>query len=233
MKDGKLLQTIRTKGYWKTILRPLRHQPERIPQFETSRMLIEESQVALRGWYFPHIDRNGPIARKNSIESATDWEEKKEFLRFYQSGQFVHYFGFAEDWRPVKTAPVRDPELANSPILSVFSSLFSITERYEFAARLMQKAAFNEGIYIEIGLFGTSGRRLVSLDPERDLRDDYICYEQDLVRSRELPSDQLLGMVSELSLEHALWVFERFNWQKPPKQVLHDVQKQLLERRLT
>lgn len=232
MKDAQVLKTIKTKGYWKTLLRPLKHDPERIPALTLCRQIVEESQVALRGWYFPHIDREGPIARSNAVESATEWEDIREFWRFFQSGQFVHYFGFGEDWRSVDAPPQRNPELANSPILSVFSALFSVTERYEFAARILQRASFSEGIHLEIGLFGTHGRRLVSLDPARDIWDDYVCYEPKLVREKEFASDQLLGMTSALALEHIVWVFERFNWSQPPKQVFSDLQKQFLERKL-
>ncbi len=232
MGGNEVLKLIRERGFWRTLIKPRKFQKERIPSLSACKKLIAENQVALRGWYFPHIEESKVVYRRDFVEFELDWLDEKEYWRFYQSGQFIHFFAFSEDWENWETTPLRARGVPPGRILSVFSTLFSITERYEFAARLAQKANFQEGVSIEIGLHGTNGRQLVSLDPSRDLLSVYTSHEPEIVKSIEVGFEELLGSARELALDHAIYVFERFNWSEPPRTVLADDQLRLLERRL-
>src|SRR5207249_11591560 len=111
MSCEELLARIKLRGHWKTIIRPLRYESERIPSLSTATRLVAESQVRFRGWYFPHIEggRHGraPSARANSIEAYTEWSDVKEYWRLHQSGQFVHLSAFGEDWGEADKTPIR------------------------------------------------------------------------------------------------------------------------------
>lgn len=232
MPNEQLVKTIKSRGYWTTVIRPLAYRKERIKALSECKKAIRDSQVTLRGWSFPHLFRNGDsISGLNYVEHGFESESRKEFWRFYQSGQFLHYASIREDWRVFDQALLKWQSVpADRPILDAFWALLAITQRYEFAARLAQKAEFAEGVDIELQLHRTLGRHLVSVDPRRDLWGEYVCQIPQITKSVDIAYPELLGRTRELALDHAIWTFERFNWDNPPRHVLVDAQLEILTR---
>lgn len=72
-------------------------------------------------------------------------------------------------------------------------------------------------------------RRLTFFEPGRSLFDEYVCKIIDLKKERNVTVDELLGRGHEMSLDHTIWILERFNWPQPPKQILVEDQQKFLE----
>ena len=236
----EVLKKIKSRGYWFVDIRPLQFKKERIKSLKECKELVKDCVVFLRGWDYPHYSRRyEPISGLDWIESVIDWQEYKEIWRMYQSGQFVNFFGCKEDWlSETKTlfGTPRTWKYAPGLALSVLNTLFRITEIYEFASRLANKKIFEEGLYLNIELHGMKNRGLIVLDPIRILLHvrvrEYKCGIDDLPHASTISIENILGKAHDLALDHTIWIFERFNWDSPPRKMLKEDQKRFLERRL-
>ncbi len=228
---------IKEAPHWRVLIRPGTFAEERIGTLNECWRIIESSRVSLRGWDYPHLDYRHRQNGKDWIESWDDYRSHREYWRFYQSGQFLHLFSFAEDrYREKAEAKAKSdaPALHNfspSGYLDAISSLWTITEVFEFAARLAQKANFGDSISITLQMVEVKDRVLFVSDPARDFSRPYVAREQTLSKEWSLGVGQLLSGSSDLALDAAEWFFERFQWMDPPRQVLADIQRRLLERR--
>src|SRR5216684_2157396 len=84
-----LTKAIREKGYWYIDVRPAEYVGDRVP-YTSLGPILDRTVVRLRGWDFPHIDRQRDLQRGNTwIGGETDWSWFKEAWRFYRSGQYV------------------------------------------------------------------------------------------------------------------------------------------------
>ena len=156
------MSDIKSRGFWRVMLRPALFQADRIPSLSDCKKLVADCKVSLRGWDYPHYDT--VISGRDYIWSDTNWGSKKEVWRFYQSGQFANYFACPEDWW--KEDPITSWEAkqyVSGYGLEVLMALFRLTEIYEFAARLTQKGAFGDELTLSVRLQGMLGRRLITL----------------------------------------------------------------------
>src|SRR4051812_46841769 len=93
-----IVDTIKTRGYWRILIRP---QSELKQQLSTPKLqeLVTKSQVAFRGWYFPHISTDKPLKiAQTHIEDTVEWDYYLEFWRMFVSGQFAYVGGIRTDW---------------------------------------------------------------------------------------------------------------------------------------
>jgi hypothetical protein len=228
-----ILQKIKTRGYWEVNIRPNEFMDNRIESLGKCKEIIRELAVELRGWDYPHYDtKQHPTSGINYVEQSSDWQDKIEFWRYYQSGQFVHYFGIWEDWQDQRTLWGNRLTNKSGEILHIFSALFHFTEIYEFASRLALKGLLGKSCKISITLHGTKGRTLVMLDPGRILDGIYQSTLELIPHDVSITTDNLVAKVAELAMDHTVWVFQRFNWDNVPRGVLQEEQKNLIERRL-
>ncbi len=208
----KLLEKIRSRGHWQVVARPQKYISERIPSLSDCLRLIEESQVRCRGWYFPHFDSSEVLNGLNYIESGTDFPAKYEAWRFYQSGQFAFLGALGEDWleeHPFLTKEERS-RFAPGEHLNVLSTLYRLSEIYEFVSRLAQAGIFDDHLVLSIELVGTKGRRMVFWDPGRYLGKNCICIEESLPKERTFAVADFISNAREYALQHFLWIAERF-----------------------
>ncbi len=228
-----LLKTIKSRGFWKVVIRPTVFNKQIISSLSECITIIEEAKVSLRGWDYPHYGRKGRSNGLDWIESQADFGVHKELFRFYQSGQFIHYFAIREDW--MMEDPWYDGKYKNLKPLSALSfiaTLYTNTEIFEFASRLAEKNILGKEIYINIELYRNKERSLVSLDFDRHLSEGYISTLDIIPYEKQYLAEELLGKSSELSLDYTVWLFEKFQWMKPSRDVLREAQKKLLEKRL-
>jgi hypothetical protein len=237
----ELIDKIKSRGYWRVNIKPTKFNKNSIPSLDECRQLIEESKVYLRGWDYPHLPRLG-----EGLVNGVDWIEAStesmimipitEYWRFYQSAQFAHLFNCAEDWMSRDQLQIQNPLNLPLPdrVLSIFNTVYRVTEIYEFAARLAAKEIFRSDLSITVELHGMKDRGLVITDRTHALlRENYICRVDDLPYPPKVISiETLLAQSSELALENIVWFFERFNWQYIPVHRMRDAQRRLLERRL-
>ncbi len=227
---------IKEVPHWRVVIRPGEHVEERIETLSECWRLIESSRVSLRGWDYPHVNHQHRQNGKDWIESWYDSRSHREYWRFYQSGQFLHLFSFTEDQYHDKA---EEKAKSDVPALNSFSpsgyldaipALWTITEIFEFATRLAQKANFGDFVSITIQMVEVKDRVLFTSDHARDFSRPYVARESTLSKEWSLRTEQLLSESSEFALNAVEWFFERFQWMEPPRQVLADAQRRLLER---
>lgn len=171
-----ILDEIRAGPHWKVVIHPQEFVAERIATLAECVDAIRESQVRLRGWPYPHLDYENMERGGDWIASCVTFEEQREYWRFYQSGLFVHYFGFREDrpsWRNEIEERYRMWGLAAdgfSPnaFLDVDNALHTFTEIFEFTVRLMATGALgarHEAPVVRIGMYQIKDRTLSAALP--------------------------------------------------------------------
>ncbi len=221
-----LLDKIRSKGYWRVVVRPNHFVEKRVEDIAALKPILEKSSVRLRGWDFPHINGRGKsYPDRDSIAQEFEWDHYHELWRLFQSGQFVYYGGFVVDWMDRET--VTSGSQLPKKMLSVPDAVFRFTEVLEFASRLALTKAGAEQMHIEVTAGGLKGRELW-LDPARYVRPllpqtamiDELPYEIDL------PAAKLIAHPRELALTPARELFKRFDWDAN-LDVLRDMQATL------
>jgi len=230
---NSFLQKIKTRGYWEVNIRPIEFLNNRIESLGVCKEIVRELSVRFRGWDYPHYDSNNPpVSGIDYVEQNLDWQDKLEFWRYYQSGQFVHYFGMWEDWQDQRN--LWGPGIPNKPgeILSIIGTVYHFTEIYEFASRLALKGYLGKECKISISLHSTNNRTLAMLDPSRLMFNNYKSALEIIPHDVILTSENLISQSAELALDHIVWVFQRFNWDNVSRSVFQEDQRKLIEHRL-
>lgn len=233
---SNIIETIKSTGYWKVIIRPISFEKELINSLSDCKDIINKTTVSFRGWDFPSHESIEIKNMDDGIESETDWNQYKEYWRFHQSGQFLHLYAFNEDYQiddiERKSSVVYlDSSKRTSKYLSIFSTLFRITEIFEFISRLIEIGIYTTKIKISIELFDVNGRMLFIWDRYRDLRRNYTAALDSIHYFKEFDVQEMIEDKFELALECTMYIFERFNWDQPPMGVLREDQKKLIEKR--
>ncbi len=220
--DTQRLQKIHETGYWRVRIRPTEFRKNLIPSLGDCRTIMRSSLVRLRGWDYPRWAEEEIANGQDWIQGGSDWSSHIEYWRFFQSGQFIHHFAMREDHRPY----------GDTRFLVIPSTLFTVTEIIEFAARLARHGVFIPGAELSIRLEGTEGRLLqYGWDPysSADVR---CCRVPSVEFEQTYEPTELLGNAPALALTAAKSIFERFNWNEIPDSILVEDQRKFLERRL-
>jgi hypothetical protein len=227
----KRMEEIKSTGYWRVNIRPTKFEKSRIDTLSHCWELVESCRVYLRGWDYPAVSVKEKVLGDEWVQSGADFRGIVELWRFYQSGQFIHYFSCLEDrHRPEEVSARLDQNVFRG--LSVVSTLYRVTEIFEFAARLAQEGILQPQVQISIKLEGMKNRQLFFWEPYRYLSESYICRINEIPFDKELPATDIIAARHEEALKAAIHIFERFGWQDPPWQILAEDQRKLLERRL-
>lgn len=149
----------------------------------------------------------------------------REYWKFYQSGQFVNHFSFWEDATPFEqeiknraSLSLLVPQLIKDKIkkdykfLDIDTTLYRITEIFEFATRLCQKNVFGDFVVIEIEMNHIHNRALFIWDYGRELHDFYVSKENSLLNRWTINDNELISDTDRISRNATVWFFERFNW---------------------
>jgi len=226
---SSLLDKIRSRGYWRVVIRPQTFIDKRISQITQLLPILQNTSVNLRGWDFPHLDPHTKTRVDiDWIGQESEWEGLLEIWRFYQSGQFIDIAGMNEDWydqrRSIPAAfGSQRPELA----FGIGNALFRFTEIFEFAARLAMTQAGDDIMHIEIIVSNLEGRKLWVDSPSRwPMFHDYSASISELPYRIELSRTELIAAPRELALKPAIELFRRFGWD-PSQDMLRDRQKEL------
>jgi hypothetical protein len=234
------LGKIKSGAYWRVNIRPTTFEKDRISTLSEVRQIVEACSVRLRGWTYPQITPEETTSGIDWIQSGVDWEEFIEYWRFYQSAQFIHYFSVEEDYPEVKERAIdritggmgfgtsREP----SGYISIFSTLFRITEIYEFAMRLAQKDIMAPGVYISITLHGIKNYQLFTWDQQRHFPRTFVAAIGEIPLESTMGIEELLAKGHDEAINQTIYLFERFNWVDPSREIMIEEQKKLLERRL-
>lgn len=231
--------------HWRVNFRPELYEAELIPSLAKCFELIEQTKVRLRGWDYPHLS-NRSSQREQGVNWVASWSDfmgHKEYWRLYQSGQFINLFSIKEaaekEWR-IKLEEVTKGHLHHlkdidwskiSGFISIINFLYTVTEIFEFGARLCQKGLYRGTVTITIELRAIKGFVLTTEGP-RHWDSYYAANENVLGRTWFLKSDVLVAESAERSLKAVLWFFERFGWLSPPVETLRADQQSFLKGRV-
>jgi len=237
VKD-KLLKEIRSRGYWRILFEPLELQ--NIDSPIKCKQLVKESSVHLRGWPFPHCSdysKEGEFdvcVGDSFAEGWTSVDKYRELWRLFQSGQFINNQGLREDWSEgvvIKNMwRTGDVELKPMEKLGLVSTVFLITEIYQFLSRLCQKGLYNGGVKVSISLNNTNNRELfieqmdrVPFSSPKKTLGDPITFEKIYF------PDEILSKPNELALITIVHFFQRFDWENPNVEVIKKDQERLIK----
>lgn len=229
--------------HWRVVFRPDSFQPQRIPSLKKCWETIEHSQVRLRGWDFPHVSRHSHETGQGStwIAGWSDFMERYEYWRMYQSGQFVHLSSVRETepaWREELLRQTRgrlghigNIDWKNVPgCFHIGNFIYTLTEIFEFAARLAQRGLYDGSVGVSVEILRVKGFVLTT-DWERAWHHYYPATEDTIGRKWDIKADSLIAQSSEVSFEAVLWFFERFGWLDPPTETLRQDQRSFLSGR--
>lgn len=226
---NSLLDRIKSRGYWRVVVRPQAFAEKRIPEITDLYPIIQNTSVNLRGWDFPHLDHHSQVHIDiDWIGQESEWEALLEIWRFYQSGQFVDIAGMYEDWYDQRgSIPAALEDWRPGLILGIGNTLFRFTEIFEFAARLAMTQGGDDTMHIEITVNNLADRRLwVDSSDRVPMFHDYTASVKELPYQIEVSRTELIAAPRELALKPAIELFRRFGWD-PSQGVLRDQQKGL------
>jgi len=227
-----LLDKIHSKGYWRVLIRPTQYKKERIPSLDDCIRMMQEATLSLGGWNYPHSDFNNLRNGQNYIESTTEFLHYNEFWRLYQSGQFINHFSMVEDWQQdVSTIFGNKIKPLDFKGLEINSIIYKLTEIIEFTSRLAIKEVFGDAIEINIELFDTEYRKLFFWNSSRFLSQNHICNNPKISIKRTYSINQIIGNSTEIAMNLALYIFEKFNFNTSPEVFKND-QKTFLKFRI-
>jgi hypothetical protein len=231
-----LAHRIRSRGHWNLSFRPATFIEKRVKVLADLEQALHTSHVSLRGRDYPHVPRQGAIRQSHCIEGIASWEHHYELWRLSQSAQFVHLFSMQEDWWSESRCANNSSlaEVKPGELLEVPDVLFTFTELFLFAARLVEALAVGPAIVLEYKLAGLAGRRLQILDPRRRPLHGLRIAGTDVTEYREeltIETSTLIASAPDLAIDQTLAVYERFNW-TPARATLVEDQRRLIERRL-
>ena len=225
---NKLLTNIKSRGHWRVVIHPTNFVEDRVPDLGSLQRILEKTSVQLNGWYFPHIDGF------RELDKGADWVgqeivcgEIHELWRFYQSGQFIHYFAIPETGKAVHQPISYNAQRAVWSSIRDFVARF--TEIFELSSRLTFTQAGDVGIHLDILVDNIQDHRLIL--PSMSTKADWIpvCDQASWSRQADFSSIELVAGVNELALE---WASEFFNCftAAPGIKLLKEAQSEFLMR---
>jgi hypothetical protein len=227
-----LLEKIRSRCYWRVVIRPSKFKKERIPDIAALLPILQKCAVQFRGWDFPHIDfQTPPHIDTDWIGEECEFMGNLELWRFYKSGQFVHVSANQYDWiDPKELKNIWRPDKLNGPLLGISDAVFRFTEIFEFASRLANTDAGEEQMHIDVTLHGLKGRTLfVDSYNRAPMFQPYTASIESFSQPKELPRTSLIAEAKELALIFSAELFKRFGW-NPTLDMLRGLQSELYQR---
>jgi hypothetical protein len=146
----------------------------------------------------------------------------------YQSGQFFHIQGLPTDWRDESNFWPADKNWKSGYLLGIGDTIATLTEIFEFAARLSLSDAGSDEMHIEI-IAGNLNGRFLYVDSQKrwPLFENYQATIQKYPYKCDIARSKLLANPKEISLLTARELFQRFGWTIPNLEILRSWQEEL------
>lgn len=231
-------EKIAARGYWTIHLRPSTYDV-RLNKLLECREIVRKNTINYRGWYYPHFPKElNVVAGSNFYQGTTDWEGHIELWRMYQSGQFIHYWAFREDWTQENSSIPTEFKLPHMQFLGILETLYLVTEVFEYLSRLTQAGLYEEGVNVYITLEKTRNRQLYESAFVSDghmhfggLSETYKTISYNIEISLDCVKKDVIEKPAEIARGVILNIFEKFGWD-PSEEVIKDYQKKLFEKRV-
>jgi hypothetical protein len=204
--------------HWFFELAPLPHHASRINTQARLREIVQDSEVALRGWTFPHSDRERFTPFESGRESVTHWATHHEAFRAFKNGLFVWRQELRED---------HSEHYAQS--VSYVSAMYTIMEFFVFADRYVALLPDVERVSLRFGINGLRGRRLYA-DANVQFWQKYTASADRYEQVYDGPVAELRAGIQELAARAAKELFDLFD-ADVSIETIKDWQAKFLERR--
>jgi hypothetical protein len=232
---------VRDYPYWTVLFRPEIYNPELIPSLSECVKLVEKGRVQLRGWDFPHLSNRETERHQGSnwIGSWARFLGSIEYWRLYQSGQFIHLAAVREAAEPNWREKLRRDALSHLQhrtdiawdsvpgYISLVNLVYTLTEYFEFAARICQAGVYRGGLDVSVEVTGIKGFVLTT-EWERAWSQYRPATDDHLRKTWRLSSEKLVAGSAEHSLKAIVWLCECFGWMSPNVEALRRDQEKLL-----
>jgi hypothetical protein len=225
----ELRAKIKSTGYWDITIRPTEFDRARVGTLGDCWDLVASSSVSWRGWDYPHVEIRGRELGDSWVQGSVDWDSygHLEIWRLWQSGQFKHLFACGEDYHKIThRAPA-----PGGPYLLWVSAMLTLTEIFEFARRLAAKEILGGDVLIQVALHNMANRALTYWSFDDHLGREYLGTLNSITYEVTVSPEALMSSSSHLAVDAAIHVYERFGWLNPPRRLIEDKQKVLLDRR--
>lgn len=210
---------------------------------EQCRSVVTTSQVRVRGWYFPHIDREAGFSVGEAgryITNGITWSTKDETWRMQRSGQFLFRSKLWEVGDEGYQAKLRTSaryalSSINQPdeipgFISLVGLIYSVAEIYSFATNLSQAASYDSLTKIEILLRGATRWALAKADDSSHINYLYRASTDLLKSAVTVPIDDLVSDPLKLSSSATVSLFEQFSWLDVRSELITGWQRQIFRR---
>lgn len=206
---SQLLEKIRSRGYWKVIVRPSVFERDKIPDISSLWSILEKAVVRMRGWDFPHLEYTEEChIDLDWIGQEYEWEHHKSAWRFYQSGQFVHIHAIRLDWRDESSIWPADDAWKPGELLGVGDTIFTMREVMKLASGLALSEAGGSQMHIKIVACNIEGRFLYVDSKNRWPFDrSYSCGLEEFPQEFRVSGEEIVAQHRELALTDPNWTF--------------------------
>ncbi len=222
----RLGKELEEHGYIEVVAYPTVYDAKRIATIPTTRALVEQSEVSLRGWNFPHTDREqaGPFGEgTESVTVSKLWKRYREGYRLYRSGLFVWKRVYWEDAEEKKSE-------SGKRALSFISAIWSFTEYLLFLSRLYGTVAPDGTVHIQITLHGCRDRELAAFDPMIGWWPGNVSREDVISQGEDVRVVELQASYLDIAARMVKHVFHVFHWSDVKDEVITTWQQKLLRR---
>jgi hypothetical protein len=204
--------------HWFFELAPPPHRASRINTQGRLREIVQDSEVALRGWNFPHSDREHFSPFESGRESVTHWGMHHEAFRAFKNGLFV--------WRQELR---EDHSEQHSQSVSYVSAMYTIMEFFVFADRYVALLSDVERVTLRLGINGLRGRRLHA-DANVQFWQEYTTTADRFEQVYDVSVAELRAGIQELAARAAKQLFDLFD-ADVSIETIEEWQTKFLERR--
>jgi len=233
----KTLESIRSKAHWKTIFHPAYFKKDLISTLAQLRNLIAKCQIGLTGWPFPIYFPEHISCHDDYIEMAVPYSgivPREDYWKFYQSGQFLHYYVLTEDLTNdlFFVKPIGLESKQEIHIVSYQRIIYFVTQVFLFIKALAKEHIYDQACEIDMGLHNVSGRLLVLTDPNLSgFMSKYICKDTKISYKRKYECKEILMGAEGAAVDASIHFFERFGRNESDSQLPERIQKAFLSRK--
>jgi len=192
-------------GHFQVLSHPTVYEATRIRSVPEVVDAVRQSAVSLRGWDFPHTDKENAVPFANGFQSTTIWARYVEGYRMHQSGLFLWKRAF---WEDVENKKSRD----GRPVLSFISTIWSFAEFLIFLSRFYERVASDGSVRFVITLRGCNGRELAAFDPMIAFPDGYVAHDDVIEQQREIQVAELRASHMDIAAAMVKHLFHVFGW---------------------